>query len=285
MAQKKYGRRVTGLILKGMGLLLSLSIVGFFAWRTIDRNTVPGAVKTITPNEKLCEAYEESGGKLTMFYQDQTDYSREEKNYGYFANAGAVFIDEAEQLQFILRYNNSTLKYTSEDYSYYEVTDEDGAITTYKNKDDALKAAKKINPDDPEKCMKYCAPELSRDDNVYDVTVTVMYDLTPENDKDNDGKTEEAVKELRFHPTGEAITYQKTLYNYRKFIFDGIKIDDSVLAVMIDIYYVDDINYEEDTYATLLLYFYEDKAENIKYKLSYADKKAIENYQKQDSED
>ena len=278
MAYKKYKMRVIGLILKGLGLLLSLSIVGFFVWRTVDRNTVPGAVKTITPNEKLCEAYEENDGKLTLFYQDQTDYSREEKNYGYFANAGAVFIDEAEQLQFILRYNNSTLKYTAEDYSYYTVTDADGNVKTFKNKTDALKAAKDIYPNDPEKHIEYFKPTLEREDNVYDVTVTIMYDLTPDVDTDNDGKNKDAVKYVRFQPTGEAITHQKTLYNYRKFIFDGIKVDDTVLAVMIDIYYVDDVNYEKDSYATLLLYFYENK--NIEYDLSRADKNAIEGFGK-----
>ena len=47
---------------------------------------------------------------------------------------------------------------------------------------------------------------------------------------------------------------------------------------MVDIYYVGDIDYEETPYATLLLYYYEDKAENIEYKLSSADKKAIEKY-------
>lgn len=285
MAQRKYGRRVAGLILKGAGLLLALSIVGFFTWRTIDRNIVPSAVKTITPNEILSEAYEENGGKLTMFYQDQTDYSREEKNYGYFANAGSVFIDEAEQLQFILRYNNSTLKYTSEDYSYYTVTDKEGNSETFKKRDDALAAAKKIYSSEPEKHVKYYAPTLERDDNVFDVTVSIMYDLTPENKDDNDGKIKDAVEYVRFFPTGDAISYKKTLYNYRKFIFDGIKVDESVLAVMIDIYYVGDIDYESEPMATLLLYFDEDKGSNIEYKLSSADKKAIESYEKKTVED
>ena len=47
---------------------------------------------------------------------------------------------------------------------------------------------------------------------------------------------------------------------------------------MIDIYYIDDVDYDKDPYATLLLYFYEDK--NIEYKLTYSDKNAIEGYGK-----
>lgn len=240
MARRKYGWRIAGFVFKGVCMLLILGIIGLLAWRIIDRNVVPSAVKTITPNDRLCEAYEKNDGKLTMFYQEQSEYTREEKNYGYFANSGTVFIEEAAQLQFVLRYNNSTLKYTAADYALEE--------------------------------------EPSRDENIYDVTVTVMYDLTPDNDKDNDGKTEGAVRYERFYPTGDQISYKKTLYNYRKFIFDDIKIDDSVLAVMVDIYYVGDLDYEETPYATLLLYYYEDKAENIEYKLTSADKKAIEKY-------
>ena len=279
MAQRKYGTRIAGFILKALGSLVIIAIVALLAWRIFDRNTVPSAVKTITPNEKLCEAYKEYGDELNIYYQNQTDYTREEKNYGYFANSGTLIIDEAEQIQFILRYNNSTLKYTAQDYSYYEVTDKSGNVTTVKKRDEALELAKKIDPNDPEKYMEYFISTLSREDNVYDVTITVMYDLTPDNDEDNDGNDKSSVRYERFFATGDAISYQKTLYNYRKFIFDGIKIDDSVLAVMVDVYYVDDLNYDEAPYATLLLYYYEDKAENIEYKLSSDDKKALENYQ------
>ena len=240
MARKKYGWRIAGFIFKGLCTLVIIGIVGLLAWRIIDRNTVPSAVKTITPNDKLLEAYEQHGEDLTMFYQEQTEYTREEKNYGYFANSGTVFIKEAEQLQFVLRYNNSTLENTQKDYNLSSTP--------------------------------------SRDDNVYDVTVTIMYDLTPENDNDNDGKTPEAVRYERIKPTGEAFSHKKTLYNYRKYIFDGIVIDDSVLAILVDIYYVGDVNYEENSYGSLLIYYYED--ENVTYNLSNSDKKALQNYTK-----
>ena len=278
MAHRKYGWRIAGFVFKGFCTLLIIGVIGLLAWRIIDRDIVPKAVKTITPNEKLCESYGKNGENLTMFYQEQTEYTREEKNYGYFANSGTVFIDEAEQLQFILRYNNSTLKKTAEDYKYYEVTDKDGNTQIFRSKLDADEAAYKIDPTSPLKYIKEIVPSLSRDDIIYDVTVTVMYDLTPENTEDNDGKTPETVRYERFQPTGDVITHKKTLYNYRKYIFDGIKIDKDVLAVMVDIYYVDDVDYEEDAYGTLLLYYYEE--ENIDYKLSGADKKALENYGK-----
>lgn len=282
MTRKKYGFRVAGFILKILGGLLIIGIIAFLGWRIIDRNIVPSQVKDITPNQKLCDAYKIYGDDLTIYYQDQTDYSREEKNYGYFANSGTLIIDEAEQIQFVLRYNNSTLKYTAEDYSYYEVTDKSGNVQTFpfKEKKKALEAAKAIDPDNPEKYMEYFITPLSRDEEAYDVTITVMYDLTPDNLEDNDGSDKSAVRYERFQPTGDAIKHQKTLYNYRKFIFDGIKIDDSVLAVMVDVYYVGDLDYNEDPLATLLIYFYEDKNANIEYKLSSAEKNALKNYSK-----
>ena len=280
MAHKKYGWRIAGFVFRGLCALLIIGIVGLLAWRIIDRSIVPSAVKTITPNDKLCEAYEKSGGKLNIFYQEQGEYTREEKNYGYFANSGTLFIEEAKQLQFVLRYNNSTVKHTAEDYKYYIVTDKDGNKQTFYSKDEADNAAYKIDPTDSQKYIEEKIPELSRDDDLYDVTVTIMYDLTPDNEKDNDGKTPEAVKYERFHPTGDAISHKKTLYNYRKFIFDDIVIDKSVLAVMVDVYYKGEgeIDYEEEPYATLLLYYYEEKDDNIQYDLTKADKKAIEGY-------
>ena len=271
MTHNKYGWRIAGFVFKGLCTAVILGVIGLLAWRIIDRNIDPKPMKTITANEKLCEAYEKYGDELTVYYQDQNEYSQEERNYGYFANGGTVIIKEAEQLQFVLRYNSSTLKYTAEDYTSYEVMGE-----TFSTYSDALEAAGKIDLANASKYVKEIVPTLSREDNVYDVTLTVMYDLTPENENDNDGKTPEAVRFERIHASSDPLVYQKTLYNYRKFIFDGVVIDDSVLAIYLDVYYVGDLNYEEDPYASLLLYYYED--EDLPYKLTANDKKALEAY-------
>ena len=238
--RRRYGWRIAGFILKGVVAAFIISIIAFLAWRIIDRDTDPKVIKTITPNETLCEAYEQNDGKLTLYRQVQNEYTQEDHNYGYFANGGTVLIDEADQLQFVLRYNNSTLKYTAADKSLAAIP--------------------------------------SREEEVYDVTLLVMYDLTPENTADNDGKTPEAVRYERIQPTGEPLTYQKTLYNYRKFTFDNVTLGEDVLAVYADIYYVGDKDYEQSPYGTLLLYYYEDELEA--YKLTRKDKIAIENYMK-----
>ena len=102
-----------------------------------------------------------------------------------------------------------------------------------------------------------------------------MYDLTPENKKDNDGKTPEAVKYERFFPS-DMISAKKTLYNYRKFVFDGIEITDDVIGVYVDFYYVGDVDYSETPYGSLLVYYQGDKNRTIT--LTLDDKKAIEGY-------
>ena len=237
MARTKYRWRIFGFIVKAVCGIFIAAVVGLLLWRIIDSSVDPREMNTLIPNDKLCDAYEQNGGKLTMYDQNQTTHTRGDNNYGYFGITQAAFITEADQLQFVFRYNNSTLKHTKEDYSLPEIP--------------------------------------SRDDEVYDVTVVIMYDLTPDNEADNDGKTPEAVRyERHFHT--EMKSAQKTLYNYRKFVFDDIKITDDVIGVYVDFYYVDDINYDKTPYGTFLLYYNGDQ--NRPVKLTANDKKAIENF-------
>ena len=239
MAHVKYKWRIASFIFKTVCSLFIAAVVLLLLWRIIDNANDPASMNTVIPNSALCEAYTENDGKLTTFSQEQTMYTRGEKNSGYFAITQSLFIKEAEQLQFVFRYNNSTLKYTQRDYGLDKLPD--------------------------------------RSEDVYDITVLIMYDLTPDNVTDNDGKTPEAVRYERFYAS-DMIRAQKTLYNYRKFVFDGIQLTDDVIAVYVDIYYKGDVNYDEKPYGSLLVYYNED--ENIPYKLSNADKKAIEEWGK-----
>lgn len=240
MVKGRYGWRIAGFVFKAICALMIAAVIGILAWRIIDRSITPKQVKTIIPNEKLCEVYEKNNGKLTLYTQKQNEYTQENHNYGYFANAGALFIDEADQIQFILRYNKSTLERVAEDFELSEIP--------------------------------------SREENIFDVSLVIMYDLTPENKKDNDGKTPEAVEYVRVSPSGEALSYQKTLYNYHKYVFDGIEVDKSVLAIYVDIYYVGEIDYNERSLGTLLIYYYTYPTKE--YKFTKNDIKAIDDFAK-----
>ena len=239
MAGSRYKRRMAGFIFKALGSLIIAAIAAILIWRMIDSNNDPREVDTITPNSLLVDAYNEKGKDLNIYYQEQSKHTRGENNYGYFTITQSIIIDDIDQIQFVFRYNNSTLEYTKNDYGLSSVP--------------------------------------SRDEEVYDVTITVMYDLTPENKNDNDGTNKETVSYVRFKPS-EFKSAKKTLYNYRRFVFDGIDIDETVIAVYADFYYVGDINYDEKPYGSLLIYHYEE--ENIDYKLTRKDIKALEGWKK-----
>ena len=241
MVRARYGWRIAGLIFKTLCTTFIVGIFALLAWRIIDSKTTPKEIRHIIPNKILCEAYEQNGNKLTIFTQDQEPFTRvEDKNYGYFHIGDAIFIDEADQIQFTLKYNNSTIEHLVIDHKL---------------------------------------PMLpARSEDLYDVSIVVMYDLTPDNEEDNYGDVEDAVSYKRFFPS-DCISAEKTVYKYRKFVFDGIDITNRVLAVYVDIYYKGAVDYNEDAYGTLLIYDYE--TSNEVYRLSASDKTLINNFEKQ----
>ena len=226
---------IVSFIFKALCALVIIAVVGILVWRFIASSN-PNSMKRIIPNKALCEAYLEHEN-ITVFTQNQDTITRGDKSYGYFSVTDAKFYEEAEQVQIIFRYNDSTLRHLCEDYGLDE------------------------------------AP--AKEDEVYDVTLTVAYDLTPENTDDNAGNNPESVRFERIHATTSSAD-SKTLYNFRKFVFDGVKIDDSVLAVYVDVYYNQDINYDEEAYGTLIIYDYKTKKEYSS--LSRQDKNILERW-------
>ena len=218
-------------------------VIALLAWRILSSDA-PSSMQPLYANQALCDAYAENGKELYMFRQEQRSITSGEENYGYFAITDCAIIPDANQIQAVVRYNNSTLRYTAEDYGLDEVP--------------------------------------SRDAEVYDVTLLLAIDLTPENQDDNLGNDEDSVEFIRCH--GEVVlAEQKNLYNFRRMVFelDDEDIDlkellDSglLLAIYADFYYNEAIDYEGIPYGTLCIYDF--KSENIQVKLEKADIKAIE---------
>lgn len=235
------GGKILKYTFKALGLLLVFGTIGILLWRMFSSGD-PASMKTLSANAPLVEAYEQAkaeGRDLEIFTQEQpTTITTAEHNYSYFAVSNAVFIKDADQVQLTFRYNNSTIRHLKEDYGLSEMP--------------------------------------SRDAELYEVTLWVVYDLTPDVVGDD-----ENVEYKRFHPTAsETTAEQKNLYNYRKFVFDGVDFsaaEKPVLTIYMDVYYVEDINYEEDPYGTLPLYQY--VYENQPYTLTDKDIKALEAYQ------
>lgn len=241
---------VIKLLFKALTVGVVLLVVGLFLWRfTVSR--VPEDLKVMSPNDALAELYGDQGEQVVLLTQEQNTTTRAEDSYGYFTACQAVYIPDIDQLQVLIRYNDSTLRATEKDYGL----DEDS---------------------------------LGSDKDWYEITLLVMKDKTPENDEDNYGNYRDAIEFVRIHPTEVTESRHTTLHNYRRLVFDGIDpTETDILAVFLDFYFVEDIPYHsedfdvysEDAYSALCLYTY--KEENATRALSKKDIAAIEAYVKE----
>ena len=245
MSRASRSIRITGRVIKYLFFTLVFAVIALLLWRVFSSGD-PKEMKRITPNEKLCAAYEEKGDELTMFRQEQKSITSGKDNYGYFSVTQCVFIPDANQIQIVVRYNNSTLRALAEDFGLPE------------------------------------AP--ARDAELFDISLTVAVDKTPDVTEDNAGNDQGSDAFTRIHPTSIEAG-EKNLYNYRRLVFDldsqGLSLDallqdDLLLAVYADIYYNQAIHYDEYAYGTLCLYDY--VSEKIEVELSSADRKALEAY-------
>lgn len=238
--------RITGKIIKWLFIALIAFINGILIWRMLSSSD-PSSLKPLTPNEALYNAYEDAGDSLEMFRQEQRSITSAENNYGYFSVTNAVFVPDANQVQVTLRYNNSTIRHLEADYGLEETP--------------------------------------SRHDDLFDVTLLIATDLTPQDTSDNDTNAADSVLFTRVSAS-ECISETKNLYNYRRLVFDFGDSDMSelldsglLLAVYVDIYYNGSIDYDSTPYGTLCIYDY--ASENIRVKLNNDDIKAMEKWKEE----
>ena len=236
--------RIMKITVKTIGLTLVFGTIIFFLWRAFISTIIPAEVDGLAVNAPLHAAWkaaDEAGEELTYFTQAQSETTSAEHNYSYFTAKNVMFIEDANQIQVLFRYNNSTIRSLVEDYDLPAIPD--------------------------------------RTSDLYDVTLYVAYDLTPADLSDNDGNNPESVKFVRYYPTTTE-SAQTVMYNYRHFTFDGIDMtvtDNPVLAVYVDIYYKEDIDYNKDSYGTLCIYDYASEKEY--HKLDGDEVKALKEFQ------
>lgn len=231
MARSSTTSRIIGWAIRLLIGAMIFSVVGVLLWRILSSGD-PASMTVLQPNEQIFAAYQEEGEQLQILHQQHDIIIRDGPSKGYFSVTQSEFIPAADQLQITFRYNNSTLKYVAEDYG---------------------KAA-----------------PLERGKDWFDVTVTIAYDLTPDNADDNDINHPDSVRFERYQPTA-CVKDTKNLYNYERLTFDGIDIcagfDEQgvpimrpeILAVYVDIYFNEDLDYEQEPLGTLLIYLYGDE--------------------------
>lgn len=245
MSRASKGFRIAGNLIKFTAAAIVAGVIALILWRIYTSGT-PSDLKAMIPNDRLSAAYGEQGDDLYIFKQDHKSITTAKRNYGYFAITDYYIIPEADQIQLVFRYNNSTIRSLAEDYKLDKTP--------------------------------------ATDAKLFDLTLVLQTDLTPDNDKDNAGDVPEAVSYVRLMPVS-AERKQTTLYNYFRYVFDfgeaGLSLSDildsgELLAVYADIYYNEDINYDELAYGTLFLYDY--KTDIVKERLTSKDKQAIKKY-------
>jgi hypothetical protein len=235
--------KIAKITVKSVGYLLVFGTILFFIWRAFFSTAIPAEIKYLSPNAPLRDAYKAAlaeGREVTVFYQ-QSQYDTttvRDKNYSYFSAKEARFVQEADQVQLLFRYNNATIRHLVEDYGLTEIPD--------------------------------------RAEDLYDVTLYVAYDLTPADLTDNAGNDPASVKFVRYHATSSEPA-QSLIYNYRRMTFDSLDMtvtDTPVLAVYVDVYYLGDLNYEAEPYGTICIYDY--LAENTYETLTKQEIEALE---------
>ena len=226
-------QRIVGRVVKLTLTLFVFAVTAILLWRVFFSANIPDSLSTVSVNDATRNAYSEHGNDLILQYQEQKSLTYGKQNAGYFGVAEYFFIPQADQVQVILRYNNSTLKHLAQDYGLTEIPDKAGEH--------------------------------------FDVTLLHVTDLTPDNEADNADPN--ALKSVRYQPT-EVKRDTTSLYTYYRLVFDGVHIDEqSISHVFLDIYYVNDLDYEKEPYGTLLLY--DHLHEWLPRKLTAADKKAL----------
>ena len=226
-----------------------VAVIALLAWRILSSGD-PTSMKYLSPNDKLCDVYAQRGEELYAFRQDQRSITSGEKNYGYFSITEYAVIPDANQIQTVVRYNNSTLKHTAEDFGLADVP--------------------------------------SRSEDVYDVTLLIAVDLTPENQDDNLGNNEESVEFIRCHGKVTA-TDSKNIYNFRRLVFQlddcGVNLKELMdggllLAIYADFYYAGAIDYDATPYGVLCLYDF--KSNNIRVEMEKGDVEALTSYKSEE---
>jgi len=224
--------RVIGRVVKISLALFVLFINAIVIWRVFFSASIPKSIRALEANQPLAEAYAAHGDDLILQNQDQLSLTYAEDNAGYFGIPEYVIIPQANQVQIVFRYNNSTLRHLAEDYELSEI---------------------------PQKSLEW-----------FDVTLVKTTDLTPDNREDD--LNPEMLSRERIQPSSRTRA-ETALYTYYRLVFDGVTLEPDTRGILIDVYYLGDLDYEKEAYGTLCLY--DDQAFWFDYELTRADKKAL----------
>lgn len=234
--------KIIGKLLKFSFYAVIIGINAILFWRMFTSGD-PKLMETLMVNDRTAAAYAEAGEALEVRYQKQELLDEE----GLFAQSNLRYIPAIDQLQVTARYNNSTLKAAAETFALAEVP--------------------------------------AREADVFDVTLVKVIAVTEEEqaqaDRDAlsadvigegaDETVEAPRKEVRYYPSA-CLPDEKTVYNYRRFIFDEVDLSDAS-ACYLEFYYNGAVDYDAEPYSEILVWY---RGDDRAYELTKADHKALE---------
>ncbi len=194
--RSSYTLWIAGHLVRLLFALLIIGICTVLLWRVFFSQNPPDGFDEITGNDTLREALAASG-TLTVLEQDQVKYTEGEHNYGYFNLEYCYFFKEADQVQLVLYYNNSTLEHLAEDRGLDSVP--------------------------------------PRGESVFSLQLTQILDVTPDGYTkagENDILTEQRV----VTPSACQIT-TNSLYTFLRYTFDGVEMDEDTVVIYLDMCY------------------------------------------------
>ena len=119
---------LVGKIIKYSLIAFVIAINALVIWRVFFSANIPKKLDALQANEAICAAYAAHGEDLTLQYQDQYSVNYDKDREGYFGVPTYVFIPEANQVQLVFRYNNSTLRKLARDYGLEAIPDKNDAL-------------------------------------------------------------------------------------------------------------------------------------------------------------
>lgn len=194
--KSSYTLWILGHVVRFLFVLLLIAMITVLLWRVVFSQNPPDGFDGITGNDTLRAALDEHG-KITVLEQEQTKYTEGADNYAYFNLEYCYFFKEADQVQLVLFYNNSTLEHLAEDRGLSEVP--------------------------------------ARGEEIFSLKMTQILDVTPADftkASENDILTEERV----IAPSKCEVT-TNSLYTFLRYTFDGVDLDTDTVVIYLDMCY------------------------------------------------
>ncbi len=196
--KSSYALWILGHVVRFLFVLLLIGMITVLLWRVVFSQNPPDGFDGISGNDVLRDALN-THGKITVLTQDQVKYTEGADNYAYFNLEYCYFLREADQVQLLLFYNNSTLEHLAEDRGLAAVP--------------------------------------PRGEEIFSLKLTQYVDVTPADyvkASENDILTEERV----IAPSKCEIT-TNSLYTFIRYTFDGVELDTDTVVIYLDMCYED----------------------------------------------